>query len=173
MGGVKIVDEKAIAASLGQLVAGQEHQNREIGRFRQDVNTQNDKADESRRRLYQSLNELKDRFSAEVTEIKVSQKMLEMRVEAQTNQVTMMSPNVLDIPQLKAAVAALDSGHQKLKTTVDTLERAKSALEGAAKGAVNASKVWWLMIVTMCSVISAIITGVWHWISTSGSTPGR
>lgn len=167
------MDDTEIAGKLGQLLAGQENTNRDIGRFRDEAARAASAASESRRALYKQMEELKDKLVSDVNEVKSTQKLLDLRVEDVSRQLSLAQPNIYDIPRLRDAVDQLGDAHEDIKKTVTTLKEAKANLEGAARGAVAVTKVWWVVLVAVSSAVGAGITTFWHWIQTGGGPPGR
>lgn len=160
------MDETEIAGRLGQLLAGQENTNREIAYFRDEAARAATAASDSRRTLYQTMEDLKDKLVADVHEVKSDQKLLNMRIQDATNQMNMWAPNVLDIPRIQTAVVEIRGAHDDLKKTVNAIHEAKISLEGAAR----ASKVWWMVL---SGTVGGLATAAWHWFSTGASPPGR
>lgn len=168
------MNEADIAGKLGQLLAGQDNTNRDIGRFRDEAARAAATASESRRVLYKTIEELKDKLVADVNDVRTNQKLLNQRLEVATNQISMMTPSVLDIPSIRIAVDDLSEAHDDIKKTVATLKEAKDNLEGVTRGAMTATRMWWVVLVAIGSTIGSAMFTFWHWLQAgSGSPPGR
>lgn len=148
-----------------------------VGGIADNIRDSNRDASDQRRRLYDAMERLAQSTATEFTTVR--REFADMRTKVREIELmgienhNMIQMHVVDIPMIKQAVTDVKTAHALTKSAVDELVLARSNLNTA----VAVSKIWWGMLVAgavaVSGVVSATVTAVWHYYSTSGRVPGK